>query len=169
MGCVEMKILILGHGQHGKDTFAEYLSKYSGLTFTSSSRAALDAIWPALKVALGYGDSDKELAYHERHMYRDLWKELISLYNTPDKAALVKHVLAKHEMYVGLRCPLEFKASKHLFDYIFWVDASDRKPLEPTMGIEFDRETMIPISNSASLVALEAQAEAIAGALMSGE
>lgn len=160
-----MKILILGHGQHGKDTFAEYLSKYSGLTFTSSSRAALDVIWPALQAAAGI--LNKELAYNTRHYYRHLWKELISLYNTPDKAALVKHVLASHDMYVGLRCPEEFEASKHLFDHIFWADASDRKPLEASMGIEFDRETMIRVDNNDNLGILDVQAEAIARALMS--
>ena len=139
-----MKILILGHGGHGKDEAAKILSNLYGFTYQSSSRAALDAIWPALKEATPC--KDKERAFQWRGNDRALWKALISLYNTPDKSALVTKVIKQCDMYIGLRCQEEYAASQHLFDLILWIDASKRFPeIDPSMSIEFNEKEMIKI------------------------
>ena len=145
-----MKILILGHGRHGKDTFAELL----GLEYISSSEAALDVIWPALKEITLF--AKKETAFEERHEWREIWKELISLYNTPDKSSLAKLILSKNDVYVGMRCIEEFEASEHLFDVIYYVDASKRvNYVDPTMSIPYDPETMVLIDNNGDLASLD--------------
>lgn len=143
-----MKILILGHGRHGKDTAAAYFQQIFGLSFRSSSEAALSAIYPVLSHVLNEYDNNK--LFELRHQYRELWRRLITLYNTPDKAALAKLILKDNDMYVGMRCKLEYAECmrQKLFDRIYWVDASGRKPLEPSMGIIYDSETMIRLDNN---------------------
>lgn len=157
------KLLIIGHGRHGKDTVAEMISEEYGLSFISSSRAALDAIWPALDVATEYKYEDKEAAFNDRASCRDLWKELITLYNTPDKSALCKLIISKNDIYVGMRCDKEFEASQELFDYVLWVDASQRHPEEPSMKIKCDPQNMIWIDNNGSLDDLKLEVEQLKG------
>ena len=143
------KILILGHGRHGKDTAAKIISEVCDISFVSSSWAALDAIYPALKITTGI-DSKIEL-YNRRHENRELWKSLIGLYNTPDKTALTKHILSKNDMYVGMRCKDEYEHSKILFDHVFWVDRSNIETVDKSMSIEYNPETMIMIDNNGTL------------------
>lgn len=155
------KILILGHGRHGKDTVAELLQFYTGLTFASSSYTAAEVILPALNAALGNSTGHKkycsvEAAFEGRHNHRMLWKELISLYTATDKSALVKLVLADSDVYVGMRCNLEYEASKHLFDHVIWVDASNRHSTDPSMDICWD-DAMIYIDNYGTLGQLRGQ------------
>lgn len=140
------KILILGHGRHGKDTAANYISKKYDLDFVSSSYAALDAIYPVLKMVCNY--QSKFALYNTRHENRELWKALISLYNTPDKAALAKHILGLNDMYVGMRCCEEYQASKGFFDHIIWVDRSDYEPDDVSMSILYDPEVMLWLDNN---------------------
>lgn len=149
-----MKILILGHGGSGKDEAAGIIKELYGLTFQSSSMACLDVIFPVLSDRYGYeapGD-----CYNDRHSHRQEWFDLISEYNTPDKSALARLILSKNDIYVGLRCNLEYEASRHLFDQILWIDASGRGiEDEPSMLIEFDPLDMDLIDNNGSLADLE--------------
>jgi hypothetical protein len=155
-----MKVLILGHGGHGKGTFAELFCKYARLSSISSSLAALDDIWPALQLATGV--ETKEQAYADRHKHRDLWKALISLYNAYDKSALCRKVLKHYDVYDGMRCAEEFAASRHLFDMIIYVDAAGRVPPEPSMGIRFDAD-MFWVNNAKDIEYLDTQARCGAG------
>lgn len=143
------KILILGHGRHGKDTAAAYIADSLDLRVISSSFAALDVIHPVLSMVSKY--KSKLALFNTRHENRELWKELITLYNTPDKTALSKLILAKSDIYVGMRCRLEYEASKELFDYVIWVDASDRAPQDESMDIYFNPESMILLDNNGTL------------------
>ena len=150
-----MKFLLLGDAQHGKDTAAELMSKYWGVTWQSSSMAALEIfMFKILKELLGY--ETWTAAYHDRHSHRLLWKELITAYNYNDRARLCREILQVNgnDMYIGMRCQLEYEASKHLFSEIFWIDASERKPPDPSMTIEYDHD-MIVIENNGSLEDLE--------------
>lgn len=144
--------LILGLTQHGKDTVAEIMREYAGLAYESSSEAALDLIFPVLQEVYGY--RTKEEAFEDRNNGKQLvWKELITLYNTPDKTALARKVLQNSQIYVGMRCAEEYAATRHLFDYVIWVDASERKgiPVPNSMEIECDPEDMIVIDNNGTL------------------
>lgn len=149
-----MKVLILGSGNHGKDTVAEIIRELYGLEFLSSSRATCEeVVYPVLSPKYGY--ESPEECYNDRHNHRQEWFNLISEYNTPDKSSLTKLILGKSDVYVGLRCPIELEASRHLFDHILWVDASDRHPKEPSMRIEYDPQSMILIDNNGSECDLE--------------
>lgn len=153
-----MKILILGHGQHGKDTFAEMLSEKYNLRFQSSSLEAFEAIKPALKAVFKNAGSDDTLYKLRRH-HRELYKALISLYNTPDKSALSKKIISHNDIYVGMRSSDEFIASKNLFSLIFWVDAMKRvNYVDPSMSIRFT-DDMIKIDNNGSIDELKKQVD----------
>ena len=142
------KVLILGHGRHGKDTLAEYLEKYFGIPFISSSFGAAEAIFAGLQYFTDFKYEYVEDAFEDRHNYRPLWKQLITEYNADDKARLCKEILSKSDCYVGMRCKEEYEASKHLFDLVIWVDASERIGyIDPTMGIEFD-DSMFHVDNN---------------------
>jgi hypothetical protein len=130
-----MKILLLGHGEHGKDTVAEIITELTGLRFESSSHAAAElAVMP--KLAEKYGYKTVQECFEDRRNHRDEWRQLITDYNTPDKTRLCREILARCDGYVGMRCPIEYAAVKHLFDVVIWVDARKRKPIDPSMGVE---------------------------------
>jgi len=144
-----MKILILGKTQHGKDEVARIISNITRLKFKSSSEAALEAIWPVLQEVKGY--ETKQEAFDDRNNGNQmLWRKCISLYNTPDKTALVKTILSDNDIYVGMRCPIEFAESKHLFDHIVYVDASGRVPKSDidSMGIPYNASAMLLLDNN---------------------
>jgi hypothetical protein len=150
-----MKIMILGHGQHGKDTCAEILRDQAGVSFRSSSEAACEiAVFPYLSMLYGY-DTPAE-CFADRMSHREEWKELITAYNTPDKSKLCREIIATNDCYVGMRCPLEFAATRHLFGMVIWIDASKRVQPDPTMQIIQD-ENMLVIDNNGTWWDLEWQ------------
>lgn len=162
-----MRILVLGHGDHGKGTFCKMLQPY-GFESMSSSQAALPFIFPTLNAALygtipswqkpriaDYYETQAE-AYADRRNHRRLWKELISLLNTPDKTTLTRIILNQVEIYDGMRCHLEFEASRDLFDMIVWVDRSQRVGPDPSMSIQY-KPYMIKLDNNGTLCQLRDQ------------
>ena len=159
-----MKALIIGHGDHGKDLFAEYL----GLPFKSSSSMALDLFMfdrlnEHLEAAALVPYATKQEAYADRHNHRDFWFNEIAAYTHDDKARMAKAILKEHDVYVGMRCLIEYEASKHLFDAVYWVDAQYRKPLEPmsSFNIEYIPHDMEWIDNNGSLEDLRAIAKQV--------
>lgn len=144
-----MKLLILGHGRHGKDSVAEILRDLFSIKFVSSSFAAAEiAVYPHLKDLYGY--SSIQECFDDRANHRMEWKNLITEYNTPDKSKLCKEILEVNDCYVGMRCGEEYEATKDLFDFIIWVDASKRVPLDPSLGIEYDSTRMILVDNNST-------------------
>jgi hypothetical protein len=126
------KLLIVGHGRHGKDSMAEILEKDFGLTFMSSSQAAADIfIYKALKEKYGYKTSEE--CFEDRANHRTEWYEMICDYNKDDKARLAKDILKLTDCYVGMRDSGEIAEciKQGLFYRVVWVDASERLPLEP--------------------------------------
>jgi len=144
-----MKILVLGAGRHGKDTAAHFIAGLTGLEFTSSSLFACEkAVYPHMEY-----NSVRE-CYRDRHNHRQLWYNLIKDYNKTDRSRLCMELLIEYDIYVGMRDDEEYEASKHLFDHIFWVDASGRKPKDETMKIEYDEHKMTLIDNNSSVIEL---------------
>jgi len=128
-----MKLMIMGYGRHGKDTVCEILRDEYGMTFESSSLAALRlAIYPVLKELIGYQTIEE--CYNDRYNHRALWHELIKAYNHNDKARLGRKVYHDCDVYCGIRAKEELEAIEQadLFDYAVWVDASERLPAETT-------------------------------------
>ena len=125
-------LMLLGYGRHGKDTVAEILTAYGYTYMSSSLAAAQEAVFPVL--APKYGYRTVEECFEDRHNHRQEWYDLITEFNTPDKARLPRIIYSKVDVYVGIRNREEFYAAKEegLFDYAIWVDASQRVPVEST-------------------------------------
>lgn len=150
-----MKILVMGHARHGKDTFCEMLNDL-GIPFESATNISLEhAIWPMLNK---FYDS-KESCFQDRVNHRPLWFTLISYYNTPDKSKLCKKVLENGDIYCGMRKRDEFESCKHLFSHIVWVGAEDRLPPESEESFELNiDDATVVVDNNGSLEDLCQQA-----------
>ncbi len=125
------KLLIIGHGRHGKDTVCEILRDHYGYSFKSSSEFCSELfIYNDLKDLYGY--SNEAECYADRHNHRQEWYDSICEYNSPDAARLGREIFAAHDIYCGLRNKREFHAMKNtgVFDYAIWVDRSDHLPPE---------------------------------------
>jgi hypothetical protein len=132
------KLLVVGHGRHGKDTVCEMLEAY-GYKFQSSSKFCSELfIFKDLKDKYGY--TDEEECYNDRHNHRTEWYNMIHDYCRDDLAKLGRNLFTEHDIYCGLRNRREFFAmqNEEIFDYAIWVDRSDHEPLEDpsSMSIE---------------------------------
>lgn len=133
-----MRILIIGHARHGKDTLAEMLLKHYGLWFESSSMAASRIfLYKLLKGKYGY--KTPEECYADRENRRVEWFQHISEYNSEDKARLAKGILKHSDVYVGMRSKDEIDECKAqgLFDFVIGV-YNPRKPLEAADSFQID-------------------------------
>jgi len=125
------RLLIIGHAQHGKDTVAEYLSHFTGLTFKSSSEfAAQRVIFDALSPKYGYKTIEE--CFADRMNHRQEWFDLIAEYNRAEPARLAIDLLQEADIYVGMRARRELERCRQiqLFDAVIWVDSTGRKPPE---------------------------------------
>jgi hypothetical protein len=132
------KLLVVGHGRHGKDTVCEMLEAY-GYTFQSSSKFCSELfIFKHLKWQYSY--TSEEECYQDRHNHRTEWYDMIHNYCKDDLARLGRNLFAEHDIYCGLRNKREFFAmqNEELFDYAIWVDRTDHLPTEDpsSMSIE---------------------------------
>ena len=125
------KLLILGYARHGKDTVAEYLRDNYGLRFMSSSEfCGREALWDQWGKAV-YGSFEE--MFEDRSNHRELWMQMISAYNTPDKTKTASTMFERgYDMYVGMRRQDELNACNDasLFDAVIWVDRSEHLPPE---------------------------------------
>tara|TARA_B110000503_G_scaffold52282_1_gene84125 strand:+ start:52 stop:561 length:510 start_codon:yes stop_codon:yes gene_type:complete len=127
----KFKLLVIGHGRHGKDTVCEMLRDDYGYTFESSSKFCSKLfIYNNLKDTYGY--ADEEQCYADRHNHRTEWYDAICAYNVPDAATLGREMFDAYDVYCGLRNKKEFHAMKNtgVFDYAIWVDRGDHLPPE---------------------------------------
>lgn len=125
------KILVIGHGRHGKDTVCDILRDNYGFSFESSSQFCSKLfIFEMLKDRYNY--STEEECYSDRHNHRAEWYDAICKYNVPDAARLGREIFKTHDIYCGLRNKKEYHAMKNtkVFDYAIWVDRSEHLPLE---------------------------------------
>jgi hypothetical protein len=151
-----VKLFILGHARHGKDTVAEMIcANYEGWTFESSSHIACEhVVMPYLKEK-GLTYNSVEDAYADRMNHRMDWYHAIKAYNTPNLRKLSHLIFDKHDIYVGIRDREEFLACKDLSDLAIWVDAYGRVPADdPTCKI-LPEDADVIISNRGSLKELE--------------
>jgi hypothetical protein len=146
-----MKLLILGHARHGKDSLAEILRDRCGLTFLSSSQAAA-RIFLFDKLKDKYDYTTYEECFNDRVNHREEWYQEICAYNESNRAQLAEDILGLADCYVGMRDAEEFEASvcRQLFDLIIWVDASSRVPLESSssFNITMDHPAINVIINN---------------------
>jgi len=148
-----MKLLIIGHARHGKDTVAEFISQHFGLDFKSSSQAAADIfIYDELREKYGY--TTPEECFEDRMNHRAEWHDMICDYNKDDKARLAKGILERADIYVGMRSSAEIKEciNQALFDVVIGV-YDPRKTHEPKDSFDIDlfADSDIIIPNGGSL------------------
>lgn len=151
-----MNILVIGHRQHGKTHVGELLAKILNTQAHDSSWYACEnIIYPALKDKYGYASAQD--AHNDRGAHRQEWFELIEAYNDqPDR--LTKAILSEGTIYIGMRSRMEFEGSKHHFDHVIWVDASQRLPEEDSTSMKLTRyDADYVLDNNGSLDALPAQ------------
>lgn len=130
------KILILGHGRHGKDSVAFHIANKLRYSYKEPSLIIAERfLFPILGAYMGYPSAYK--MFVDRINHRVLWGEVMAAINFLDPAKITKEILLQQHIYVGIRRMREYEASKHFFDVILWVDASKRLPLEPTSSMEF--------------------------------
>jgi len=158
-----MKLLIIGHGRHGKDTLAELLREVGGWTFASSSEWCADKVVRPAMADIGVDYPSSSACFEDRANHREFWKYAISEYNQP-KDRLVKEILAVNDIYVGLRSRDEFEASRHHFDRVIWVDRSCKLPPDPTCDL-LPADADIQVDNNAGLVQLRRAAISLSGDL----
>jgi len=170
-GVVFPKLLIIGNGQHGKDTVAEIFRDEFGMTFKSSSFAASEIfLYDALKDKYGY-DTPEE-CFNDRAMHRAEWYRRICDYNKDDKARLAKSILEEADCYVGMRDIHEINAclEQGIFDLVIWVDAAGRLPLEGADSFNIDKSCAdIIIENKGTLEELIVKVKRLGGTLTNYE
>jgi len=156
-----MKLLIIGHGRHGKDTVCDILADKYHMSFQSSSAfCAEHVVFPVLSELYGY--SNFMQCFDDRHNHRTEWFNLISEYCETDGARLGREIFSEYDIYGGLRNPREFAAMKEqkVFDWCVWVDRSQHLPTEPfaSMGLTVDHADYI-VNNNGSLSDLAIQVD----------
>ena len=174
--------MICGHGQHGKDTFADYLVEATDGLFSkwsSSQCAQEEALVPNLDKYFGKPKADHyryveqtlgtqamlDEMYGERGDYRDAWKRAIKEYNSPDLTRLMRKLYEKCNIYVGIRDRDEFNAGKqeNAFDFSIWVE-DPSKPPEPSNDIRKE-DCLFTVMNDTHKGALWERAQLFAGFL----
>lgn len=131
------RLLIIGHGRHGKDTVGDMLTANYGMRSVSSSEfAARKAVFPLVSDLY----PDWLAAYEDRANHRDLWFHAIAAYNKRPGPMLAEQILVGHDIYTGMRRADEFQRSHHLFDLVVWVEASKRLQPEPAGSMELTAE-----------------------------
>jgi dephospho-CoA kinase len=153
----KLKLLVIGHGRHGKDTVCEILRDRYGYSFESSSQFCSKLfIYNQLKDQYGY--VNEEACYADRHNHRQEWYEAICAYNVPDASRLGREIFKQHDIYCGLRNRREFFAMQNtgVFDLAVWVDRSDHLPKEPKTSMSLEQWMAdYTIDNNGSLAELE--------------
>tara|TARA_B110000977_G_scaffold97831_1_gene128797 strand:- start:4925 stop:5494 length:570 start_codon:yes stop_codon:yes gene_type:complete len=152
-----LKLLVVGHGRHGKDTVCEILRDNMGYSFESSSQfCSKKFIFNNLKDKYGY--KLEEECYTDRHNHRAEWYDAICEYNAEDPATLGREMFHEYDIYCGLRNKAEFFAMKNsgVFDYAIWVDRSDHLPPEAKDSMSIEQwMTDYTIDNNRTLESLE--------------
>lgn len=137
------KLILVGHGRHGKDTACEYLRDKFGFRFGSSSEFCAEHVvmpWMHANTDLRY-DSWED-CFEDRHNgnNRANWYNAITAFNTPDKSRLGRAILERNDIYNGLRNRAELWAMQAtgLVDAVVWVDRTDHVPLEPRSSMTIE-------------------------------
>lgn len=129
-----MKLLVLGHARHGKDSTCNLLHKLYGLTFVSSSYFVGERVVRPWLAAKGVTYNSMDECYNDRVNHRAAWFDAIAEYNKHDPARLGRELFAQYDIYCGLRNVKEFQALRveKAFDVCLWVDRSRHCPSELT-------------------------------------
>ena len=130
---LEHRIMVVGHGRHGKDTVAEILATELKLRLQGSTSYA---VIPLLSYALEGTTTidDQELCYAGRHDNRKYWYDFCNMLRVIDPLMLIKLVLSRSDIIIGTRSKIEFTAALDYFKpfNVIWVQRRGF-PDDPTM------------------------------------
>lgn len=150
-----MKLLVLGHAQHGKDTVADYIALHLGLLSTSSSKFAIED-WIFEKDSKNFKSPDD--MYERRNEIRTFLFEEIKQSLAGDLSSLGRKIFKNNDIYVGCRNSEEVIAIQNagLVDLTIFVDASERKEPESKESCNITKELAdIIIDNNSTVEVLE--------------
>lgn len=121
----EIKLVILGHGDHGKDTVAKLIAELYDFKYVDATHIACEhMIWPLMRDIYG---GHFQHCIQDRANNRELWARLIKSHLIEDPLSLAKPVFEEGDIYAGIRAKIEYVATKKEFDIVtIWVDASKR-------------------------------------------
>lgn len=141
-----MRILILGHANHGKTTTAMMLRRY-GFRVVDASDLNIDRFIeeelakPTPKGVPKTPSAMKKQILENKDEYRKALFDSLRAYTKDEPDKFAKYVLTKSDVYVGMRSVEEYKASDYLFDIVLVVNSAD-KPEEPRES--YDLQDYIP-------------------------
>lgn len=149
------KLLLIGHGRHGKDTAGDMLAALCGFRVVSSSEfAAQKAVFPLMQDFY----PDWRACFEDRANHRALWFHAIAAYNLRPGPMLAEQILVDHDIYTGMRSRAEFDRSRQLFDLVVWVDRSRELPPEPGASMELTADDAdLILDNNSDLAHLARQ------------
>jgi uncharacterized protein YsxB (DUF464 family) len=150
-----MKIVIMGHARHGKDTVCDMLCKLRKLTFKSSSEILNEeVVFNVLKHKYKYKNTDE--CFTDRVNHREEWFNLLVQYNTPDLARLGKLIFATYDIYCGIRNRNELLALKEtgIIDCIIWVERPGFPPEDVSSCTVTQADADFTIYNKGNLAQL---------------
>ena len=162
------KLMIVGHGRHGKDTFADGFRERGWLCKDSSYASAEIFLFDELKDSMGYRTVQE--CWEDRHNHRPLWFRMISEYNSIDNCRLMRGIYEHNDIYVGIRSRQELLVgiAQRLIDLVIWVERPGCSP-ESGESMNIRRsDSDIVVYNDGSLEALRRKGRVLAE-LLDGE
>jgi hypothetical protein len=159
------KLIITGHGRHGKDTFGDMLSgMLPWVSSMSSSLFCLPEVFRRLHPLYGYETAEE--CYEDRSNHREEWYQIIRAYNSKDRGRLARELFRKHTIYVGLRDWEEFLQAREIADLCVWIDRSKVLPPESASSLTISAEDCdVIVDNNGTLDDLRRKVVRFAGAV----
>jgi hypothetical protein len=127
-----LKLLVIGHARHGKDTVADMMCQQYGLRAVSSSWFLAERVVQPFLANKGITYASIDQCFADRANRRADWYDAVKAFNNPDLTALGRAIWAENDIYIGLRNRAELHANRNAatFDIAIWVDRSDHLPPE---------------------------------------
>jgi hypothetical protein len=157
-----MKIMVLGHKNHGKTTVANMLEYKFNFPFVDTTNYVINITRsfiynnenPNVRDTKTVADFDHKLVT-DKDSVRDLMKCALNEYTKDDPIRFIREQLTRSDVYAGCRSSIQYNAAKELIDLVLWVRDDRQEENDPTMDIQFDENEMILLNNSGTLLQLE--------------
>lgn len=124
------RLLLISNARWGKNSVGDLLEQHGYKCFHSSTFATEQIMMPYF-AEHGNPYTSTEACFADRVNHRKIWHDEIERYNLPTYTRMTWDMInGGYDVYVGMRSRLEFTASRHLYDRVIWIDASQRLPAE---------------------------------------
>lgn len=135
-----MKIIVIGHKQHGKGTFAKIATEMFGIPSMGTSQFNANLLFEIMHEEFGYSNADE--CYNDRGNHRETWFKEIYNHCKSNPAQVIEDIFIAHDICEGPRNRIEFDCAKErgAFDLVVWVDSSKRKAVECKSSMELSQD-----------------------------